>query len=202
MLSLYCTKFHIIFVSIFPAKHILYRKNKPRSKGDEKMEHIIDVAGYVCEEYHRQYGSYIGETMLHKLLYLCQREMLAIVNEPMFEEAFEGWMHGPVNTSVRSHYDKNTHRLDVKTNEISNEAKYIVNNVLAAYGGYTANKLSELTHSEISWQNARKGLDANEPGREYLSIDDIRRDAAKVRPYDHVWDMYYDEFEDAEAGKA
>ena len=23
-------------------------------------------------------------------------------------------------------------------------------------------------------------------------------DAKKVRPYDHVWDMYYDEFEDAE----
>ena len=29
-------------------------------------------------------------------------------------------------------------------------------------------------------------------------LSDIQEDAKKVRPYDHVWDMYYDEFEDAE----
>ena len=162
------------------------------------MERIIDVAGYVCEEYTRQYGSYIGETMLHKLLYLCQREMLAIVNEPMFEEAFEGWRHGPVSTSVRVHYKSDLRRLDVKTDDISNEAKYVANNVIATYGGYTARALSELTHAEKSWQNSRIGLEPGDVGHRYLALDDIREDALKVRPYDHVWDMYYDEFEDAE----
>lgn len=29
-----------------------------------------------------------------------------------------------------------------------------------------------------------------------LPIDDIRDNAKKARPYDPVWDMYYDEFED------
>ena len=28
-------------------------------------------------------------------------------------------------------------------------------------------------------------------------MEDIIKDAEKVRPYDHIWDMYYDEFEDA-----
>ena len=28
------------------------------------------------------------------------------------------------------------------------------------------------------------------------SLGRNRIDAQKVRPYDHVWDMYYDEFED------
>ena len=37
----------------------------------------------------------------------------------------------------------------------------------------------------------------NENGYVDLNLDDIREDAKKVRPYDHVWDMYYDEFEDA-----
>ncbi len=27
----------------------------------------------------------------------------------------------------------------------------------------------------------------------------FHEDAGKVRPYDHVWDMYCDEFEDAES---
>jgi hypothetical protein len=39
-----------------------------------------------------------------------------------------------------------------------------------------------------------------EKGIRELSLDDIRIDAEKVRPYDHVWDMYYDEFEDVEVG--
>ena len=37
-----------------------------------------------------------------------------------------------------------------------------------------------------------------ENGNQRLKLEDIREDAKKVRPYDHVWDMYYDEFEDAE----
>ena len=32
-----------------------------------------------------------------------------------------------------------------------------------------------------------------------MILADIKKDAEKVRPYDHVWDMYYDEFEDIEA---
>ena len=31
-----------------------------------------------------------------------------------------------------------------------------------------------------------------------MKIEDIAIDARKVRPYDAVWDMYYDEFDDVE----
>ena len=50
----------------------------------------------------------------------------------------------------------------------------------------------------MSWINSRKGLAPNENGDVVLSIDDIQRDAEKVRPYDSMWDMYLDEFEDDE----
>lgn len=33
-------------------------------------------------------------------------------------------------------------------------------------------------------------------GNDLISVADIQEDAKKVRPDDHVWDMYYDEFED------
>ena len=62
------------------------------------MERIIDVAAYICDEYQKQQDALIGETKLHKLLYLSQREMLAIINKPLFVEPLEGWRHGPVST--------------------------------------------------------------------------------------------------------
>ena len=68
------------------------------------MERIIDVAQYICEEYRRQSSEAIDEMKLHKLLYFAQRESLAISNEPLFEESFEGWKYGPVSTEIRSYY--------------------------------------------------------------------------------------------------
>lgn len=163
------------------------------------MERIIDVAAYICDEYQKQQDALIGETKLHKLLYLSQREMLAIINKPLFVEPLEGWRHGPASTRVRSLFRDG--KIDAETKNISNEAKYVINNVISSYGGYSANQLSNLTHSEISWQNTRRGLSQDADGHMALSLDDIREDAKKVRPYDHIFDMYYDEFDDAEDEK-
>ncbi len=58
--------------------------------------------------------------------------------------------------------------------------------------------MSQLSHNEISWKNARKGLAGGENGDALMLIDDIRKDAEKVRPYDATYDMYYDEFDDME----
>lgn len=58
-------------------------------------------------------------------------------------------------------------------------------------------KLSELSYKEISWRNARMKLTSGENGSVLLAIEDIRKDAEKVRPYDSMYDnMYYDEVED------
>ena len=75
---------------------------------------------------------------------------------------------------------------------------YIVRNIILEYGALASWKLSELSHKEISWLNSRKGLNSEENGNRVLELKDIKEDAKKVRPYDHVWDMYYDEFEDEE----
>ena len=59
-------------------------------------------------------------------------------------------------------------------------------------------KLSQISHKELSWLNSRKGLPEGANGNAPLKLEDIRKDAEKVRPYDSVWDMFYDEFEDLE----
>lgn len=164
------------------------------------MERIIDVAQYIYDEYKQQSGEVIDEMKLHKLLYLSQRESLAIINEPLFPEAFEGWKYGPVSKEVRALYTEDGMYYEDRR-PLSAEATYIVKNVILQYGGLASWKLSEISHKEISWRNARKDLAPGENGNRPLSIDDIRKDAEKVRPYDALYDMYYDEFEDAEVAQ-
>lgn len=163
------------------------------------MDKIIDVANYIIEKYSeltKDTKETLGEMKLHKLLYFTQRESLAITNEPAFEGDFEGWRYGPVSREVRDCYLEG--EIMCCTNEISDSTKYIVNNVILEYGSLTSWKLSELSHKEKSWKNSRVGLAATENGNRLLKLEDIRDDAKKVRPYDHVWDMYYDEFDDYE----
>lgn len=161
------------------------------------MERIIDVSQYIYNEYKRQSGEVIDEMKLHKLLYLAQRESFAITGNPLFEEIFEGWKHGPVSKEVRTYCKVNGMNFQ-GLREISTQAAYIVKNVIIQYGSLASWKLSEISHNEISWKNSRKGLIEGENGDRPMLIDDIRKDAEKVRPYDAIYDMYYDEFEDAE----
>ena len=164
------------------------------------MEKIVDVAQYIYDEYKRQSGENIDEMKLHKLLYFTQRESLAITNEPLFAENFEGWKYGPVSKEVRVHYaDDGMHYENKKP--LSAEGAYITKNVILQYGVLASWKLSQLSHNEFSWKNSRKGLAEEENGNVLLLIDDIRTDAEKVRPYDAIYDMYYDEFEDAEVAQ-
>lgn len=161
------------------------------------MEKALDVAQYIFSEYKKISGKIIDEMKLHKLLYLTQREALAVTGEPMFKEDFEGWKYGPVCREVRNSYTEDGVFSD-GMKDISIENEYIAKNIILQYGAYESWKLSEMSHKELSWRNARKGIPDGQNGSNKLLLEDIRKDAEKVRPYDSVWDMYYDEFEDME----
>ena len=158
------------------------------------MEKILNVAEYIFKEYNRVTGELIDEMKLQKLLYFSQRETLAILNKPLFNEEFEGWKYGPISREVRTVYTEDGINADTK--DIKNESKYIINNVILEYGALASWKLSKISHKEISLINSRKGLKDGENGNRKIKLEDIKEDAKKVRPYDYVWDMYYDEFED------
>ena len=158
------------------------------------MNQVINVAQYVYDEYKKITGEVIDEMKLHKLLYFAQRESLAITNKPLFHGDFEGWKYGPVCKEIRNSITPDG-MIDA-SGDISDDSKYIINNVILEYGSLASWKLSELSHKESSWKNARIGLQEGENGNRKLKLEDIREDAKKVRPYDHVWDMYYDEFDD------
>lgn len=142
------------------------------------MERIIDVAEYIIKKYRDMDGLSIDEMKLHKLLYFVQRESLALTNEPMFAEPFEGWKYGPVSPIVRSKFAPDGIH-DDHMGKLSFEDKRIVNNVLAEFADVETWRLSQLSYQETSWLNSRKGLDQNAAGTRQLSIEDIREDAKK-----------------------
>lgn len=157
------------------------------------MDKVIDTAAYVANKYAEITHEKLDEMKLHKLLYFIQRESFAILGEPAFDGEFEGWKYGPVCRAVRENFLEG--KILCKTGEISDQLKYIANNVILEYGALAAWKLSEISHKDSSWKNARAGLQPSDIGNRPLKLEDIKKDAEKVRPYDHLWDMYYDEFE-------
>lgn len=174
----------------------MYSKNKQifLNEGGKRMEKIINVAQCIFDEYKKQTGEKIDQMKLHKLLYFAQRESFAISNKPLFEGVFEGWKYGPVSTEVRGSFSKSGIR--GASGIVSDECKYIINNVIFKYGSLASWKLSELSHEEKSWLNSRKGLKEEENGNCEIKLEDIQLDAQKVRPYDCGGNISYDEVEE------
>jgi uncharacterized phage-associated protein len=127
---------------------------------DSKVS-VHDVAAHVL----RQQGP-MSAMKLQKLVYYSQAWSLAWVNEPLFTNAVEAWIKGPIIRALwRRH--KGRHlltRWDGEGSAWSPRQTMTVNRVLMFYGGLSATDLSTLTHSEKPWRDARKGLDYDEPG--------------------------------------
>lgn len=81
-------------------------------------------------------------------------------------------------------------------NKLTETQRYVIDSVVAQYGKYESWSLADLTHQEECWLKIRKGLLPDETGNRLITYDDIREDAKKVRPYEHIYDMFVDEFDD------
>lgn len=115
---------------------------------------VLDVARYVL----RKAGP-MTTMKLQKLVYYAQAWSLAWEGEPLFPEAIEAWKHGPV---VRMLFEQ--HRgwrqisdLDAgPENALGPVQRETIDAVLERYGGLQAELLSELTHAEDPWRDARR----------------------------------------------
>ena len=144
------------------------------------MESAVKIASYIFDRYQKEYGVCIDEMKLHKLLYFTQRESLIQKNEPMFSEQFLAWRYGPVMVPIRSLYASK--QLDTYPSEsFIEENKPIFDFVFSQYAPKDSWSLSRLSHGEISWQNARHDLLPEQNGNEPLKLEDIKKDAERVK---------------------
>lgn len=163
------------------------------------MANLKTLARYLVYSYEKLTTSQFenSELKLQKLMYFAQRESLALTGEVIFEEEFEGWIHGPVIPDLRFFFEDSYSPIStVELETVSEKEKYIIHNVLDQYAKYETWTLRNLTHEEFCWKKSREGLGPDESGNEVILLEDIKTDAANVRQYDHVWGMFLDEFAD------
>ena len=98
---------------------------------------------------------------LQKLLYFIQGTMLSYMGEPLFDDDFVAWDFGPVVAKVYHEYKKFKERAikqnDVKANVNEDKKEEVLFNIIFdEYNKYSAMELSNMTHKEGPYVNAKK----------------------------------------------
>ena len=148
------------------------------------MPTVIDVAAYILDEY-----GPMTTMKLQKLAYCSQAYCLATNNgEPLFDDDFHAWMNGPVSPTL---YQMHRGKFLIHKGEPSSataghsaldaRTKAIVDAVCDELSGSSGKQLSERTHGESPWVDAREGYSASERCNNIISKTSIR-DYYSTRP--------------------
>jgi uncharacterized phage-associated protein len=126
-----------------------------------------DVAAYILSK-----QGELTAMKLQKLVFYSQAWSLVWDEEPLFRERIEAWTNGPVVPDLYRHH-KGLFKVSAwpkgdpeKLTEVQRET---VDAVLDYYGKKPSQWLSDLTHREAPWMEARKGLGPGDPGRREIS---------------------------------
>lgn len=166
------------------------------------MPKLRQLARYLVYSYENHTAARFGdnELKLQTMLYFAQRECLALVGEPLFEESFEGWEEGPVLPELHFFFAEGYDPFEpLEMKKLTEREQFILDRVVFAYGQYEGWYLADLARREASWGNSRLADPAAESVEpKLLELADIREDAKKVRIYDTLFDVYLDQLENFE----
>lgn len=126
----------------------------------------------------------VTHKQLQKLLYFAYgiylyryNDSVDNINNRLFENHFEAWVHGPVEPTIYEIYKYNgINLLHIETPATFNfnaNVYRVLNETLDLYGEYDADELENITHTQTPWRNARKDVLPYEPSNELLSDRDI-----------------------------
>ena len=111
---------------------------------------------------------------LQKLVFYSQAWSLAWDGVPLFNEPIEAWKDGPVVNELYS-AQKYGPKVPGDASRLDASARQTVDAVVRAYGDRPGTWLSELTHREGPWRQARGALPPTAWGREVISLDAMKR---------------------------
>ena len=123
------------------------------------MASVFDVAAYILE-----CCGAMSTMKLQKLCYYAQAWSLVWDDEPLFSEDFEAWANGPVCrvlfNRTKGQFKVTATDEDGNSNSLNENQKDTINRVLEHYASHDAQWLSQLSHLEAPYKEARKGLPA------------------------------------------
>lgn len=141
---------------------------------------VVKVASYLVKRYYEDMKLQITEMKLHKLLYFTQRESFIQLGEPIFCDKFQAWRYGPVLVQVRELYKSNRLNIMPSLEELEPYSN-VFNVIMTDYAPLDTWTLSDMTHAESSWKNARIGLMPSDKGSIEMNVEDIRSDAFRMQ---------------------
>lgn len=122
------------------------------------MSNARDVAEFILSE-----TGEIPAMKLQKLVYYSLAWSLVWDNQPLFKDEVQAWANGPVVPNLysahRGQYLVKSGMFNGDPSNISADGMETIKAVLRDYGDKTPHWLSELTHLEDPWKNAREGLE-------------------------------------------
>jgi uncharacterized phage-associated protein len=132
------------------------------------MATVHDVVAYILA---RQGG--MSAMKLQKLVYYAQAWSLVWDDQPLFRARIEAWANGPV---VPSLYRMHKGQFRISTwpagdpSKLTKDERDTVDAVVSYYGKRSAQWLSDLTHAEKPWKDAREGLEAGQRGDNEITL--------------------------------
>ena len=131
----------------------------------------LDIAEYVISQFCGEdkrvdegVAEGISNLKLQKLLYFCQAFLLVFSEKPMFKEEIYAWKYGPVVKEVYEKYKEHKNRplSNTQGSNLDSKTKKMVGEVLQTFGGYSAIRLMEITHSHKPWKDLQKKIEKGE----------------------------------------
>ncbi len=127
----------------------------------------LDVAAYILSK-----KGPMTAVKLQKLVYYSQAWSLVWDEKPLFRDRIEAWASGPVVPRLyaahRGQYE--VRRVDGgDARKFKADQRNTMDGVLNFYGDKTSQWLSDLTHQEKPWKNARRGLAPGERGNSVIT---------------------------------
>lgn len=130
-------------------------------------------------------GNLISNLKLQKLVYYSDAWHLANHGEPLIQEDFQAWVHGPVIPALYGEYkhfswqpidrpDLNEQAYASIREKFDPKTLLLMDAVTDSYFGLSAFELEKMTHSELPWRAARSGLADDEPSYNIISKESMR----------------------------
>ena len=119
--------------------------------GDLRERGTVTVSAHDVARELRQRIPDLDRLKLHKLLYYCQSWHLTWSGRPLFSEAIEAWIYGPVVASLWA--DERYERPRPAPQPLAQDELATLNYVAERYGRLSGPDLSRRAHDEAPWRD-------------------------------------------------
>src|SRR5689334_9609404 len=133
-----------------------------------------EVANWIVHYSSNDLGAPVDPMSLEKFLYYAQGFHLVLRDRPLFPDEILAWQKGPVVAAVYMHYSRFGWSPilpdpDLGQDRLLSETTDFLKDIIRFFGRYTAALLSQATHEERPWKEARHDTDPDVPSGEVIS---------------------------------